>query len=353
MKINLYKMSRVKYFLKQGTNGGFIGIGISMAFFLAFFPDSHQNIVISVVNYIVFGFIMGYMISSSIYIVELIIHSFLPRSVINIFLELFLAFIVSTGVFYGIGTILNNFSIPPEYLFYISLAVGLASTMVALFYIVIEEQAEKVELEKENSKLAVLEERNRIARELHDSVSQNLFGINLNLNSLPVLLDKDIDRSKDIIIQMQNMVQEIQTEMRLLIYELRPVALQEKGFFEAIESMIELFKNRYNKEIVYYFQGDEEELNSQQHLTLYRILQEALNNVVRHANATRTTVNLLIEDKGAILKIKDNGSGFDKGKVDYSRNFGLKGIEERIKQLNGSLEINSQIDKGTEILVKI
>ncbi len=190
------------------------------------------------------------------------------------------------------------------YVLYISLGVGVVTVMIQLYYTDLEQ---KIKLEKENKKLAVVEERNRIARELHDSVSQNLFGISLNLNTLPAIMESDQKRAINMIEQLQDMVQEVQTEMRLMIYQLHPLNFRDKEFYESIESLISLYKKRYKIDIEYKLQGDEDGLEEKEQLVLYRVLQESLNNIVKHANADIIKISIYIDGDSAELKVVDDG----------------------------------------------
>jgi signal transduction histidine kinase len=194
--------------------------------------------------------------------------------------------------------------------------------------------------------------RNRIARELHDSVSQNLFGISLNLRSLDYALEQDPVKACQITKLLQEMVEETQTEMRLMIYELRPAAHEEKGFFEASESMINLFRIRYNLDIHSSFTGDEA-LDSRKQLMLYRILQELLANVAKHAQATKVNVNLYSGQGKVDLLVYDNGKGFQIQEIDENNHFGLKEIKERVAEMGGKLIIESNWGEGTKIKIQV
>lgn len=141
---------------------------------------------------------------------------------------------------------------------------------------------------------------------------------------------------------------------RLMIYELQPVILQEKGFFEALETLCTRFQTRYGLEIIFRFQGDETKVDQQTQLVLYRVLQEALHNIVKHAQATKAQVILTVPDTGMLrAKIEDNGVGFDVSKPISTGQFGLAGMEKRITEVNGAFSINSVPGKGTTITVRV
>lgn len=347
-----------KEFLKEifsdARQGALIGIGISLIFMLAYVGLT-ANIMVWV-GYIIFGSMVGFLISLANEVMARLFVAIFPGYVDYIFFQMIVTYIVSFITFYGITMLCNLlpfFQIPENYIFYVSMGVGIASVMVSLFFISIHEKEEKLRLEKENKELVLVEERNRIARELHDSVSQNLFGINLNLNTLNYLLDQDLGEARQIINQLQEMVQEVQTEMRLMIYELRPLVLKEKGFFEAVESLVNLFQVRYNLDINCQVTGDEGSLDSKVQLALYRVLQESLNNVVKHAKANRVKVVIKVRDGKVELIVQDNGRGFDLKEIDRDDHFGIKSMKERIEQVNGEFNIDSTVGKGTSIEVKI
>jgi len=338
-------------FLTGFIQGGVIGIGISLFFFLIFSGYQGGNLLLTLLVNMAFGFLVGGFISLFNNFAICIIHKFLHRNSWTFFIVPVIAFIVGFGVFYLLVSFFNIFItvMPPEIEPGVSLGVGVISTMITFFYMFLEQQQEKIKLERENRRLAVVEERNRIARELHDSVSQNLFGISLNLTTLPGILETDQDKAFSIITQLQAMVQEIQTEMRLMIYELGPVGLQKKGFFEAMENLVSLFRKRYNKDISYSFAGEEEKLDSKIQLVLYRVLQESLNNAIKHSGVDKIKVSLNIDKNSVEMSISDKGKGFKIEEIDQELHFGISGMRERVEGVGGHLFIKSDYGKGTII----
>jgi signal transduction histidine kinase len=345
----------IKDLFKDALVGGLAGIGVSFTISLAtggsllnpyfWFGSS------------IFGFFIGVFISIGIMLVISFIDRIIPQRFKFQSLELALSYIISVSIFY-FGTFLIKITFYRVYgipdwveLFPISLGVGVASVMITFFFLYAEEKEALLRLEKENRELAVVEERNRIARELHDSVSQNIFGISLNLNTLDYIMEKDPARAHEINKLLRGMVEEVQTEMRLMIYELRPVAFSEQGFFEALESMVNLFRVRYNLDIQSDLKGDEI-LDSRKQLALYRVLQESLNNIVKHAGATKVRVALSIQQGGGELLIQDNGKGFIVQETEEGKHFGLKVMRERMMEMNGELVIESDAGKGTVVKVK-
>jgi signal transduction histidine kinase len=272
-------------------------------------------------------------------------------------LVLAFSFVISTLIFYFTTFLIkrsfyNAYAIPDWVnLFPISLGVEVASMMNAFFFIYTEQKDELIRLEQENRELWVMEERNRIARELHDSVSQNIFGIRLNLGTLDYVTDQDPQRAHEINKLLQGMVEEVQTELRLMIYELRPATIAEHGFFEALESMVSLFRARYNLDILTDLQGDET-LDSRKQLVLYRVLQESLNNIVKHAGATKVNVSLYLQQGRGRLLVRDNGKGFNCNDLsDGAIHFGLSGMKERVAEIGGEFSIQSADGAGTTVKI--
>lgn len=304
-------------------------------------------------GYIICGSLIGLLLSVCNGVVSRLFDGVLARFSKLILLRLLVSCFLGVALFCVLDIIISVLTaghVNRERLLFNSLGVGIVSALISFILIYIRQKDEKIRLERENRILAVMEERNRIARELHDSVSQNLFGLNLTLNTLRYWLGRDPDKSLELIEQMAGMVEEVQTEMRLMIYELRPAALTEKGFFEAVDSLIRLFRSRYGLNIDWRAAGDESILDSRTQTALYRVLQESLHNVVQHARASKVTVALKVRDDQGELAIEDDGRGFLPDEVGDKR-FGVQGMRERVGQIEGTLSINSSPGRGTTVTV--
>ncbi len=352
-----YKHS-IKDLLKDILVGGLAGIGVS--FTISFATGGSLLNPYSWIGNAIFGFFIGIFITAGNILVMSLIDRIIPKRFQLLGLVLALSYIISVFIFYFATFLIKTtfylvYGIPDWVeLFPISLGVGVASIMITFFFMYAEEKEELLRLEQENRELAVMEERNRIARELHDSVSQNIFGIRLNLNTLDFISEKDPRRAHEINRLLQGMVEEVQTELRLMIYELRPADLSEHGFFEALESMVSLFRVRYNLDILIDLKGDEI-LDSRKQLALYRVLQESLNNIVKHANATKVNVSLILQQGKGQLLVCDNGKGFTNHDLldEYeSKHFGLKGMKERVAEMGGEFSVQSDTGVGTMVKVK-
>jgi Signal transduction histidine kinase len=353
--VHRYK-STIKDLLKDALVGGLAGIGVSFTISLA-----TGGTLISPYFWIgsaIFGFFIGIFITAGNVLLLSFIERIIPERLQLLSLELALSYIISVLIFYFATFLIKTtfyhvYGIPKWVeLFPISLGVGVASMMITFFFIYATEKDVLLRLEKENRELAVIEERNRIARELHDSVSQNIFGISLNLKSLDYALEQDPARARQITKLLQGIVEETQTEMRLMIYELRPTALGEKGFIEALESMISLFRVRYNLDIHSDLKGDEI-LDSRKQLVLYRVIQESLSNIIKHAGTFKVKIDLNLREGKANLTIRDSGKGFIISEINEGEHLGLRGMKERVTQMKGEFTVESTIGKGTTVRVQL
>ncbi|MFW6389628.1 MAG: histidine kinase [Halanaerobiales bacterium] len=353
------KEETIRCIIIESLKSGIIGIGISLMFVFAFLGRTEENIFIVLLVYIIFGYIVGVLIPL---VIRLVIYFGKRLSLTlfnNIFVQSLITYVIGCLVFYFcskmffivMGNSQEQFN--QNITFYVSLGTGVGAVMIFLFFNYIDAQKRQIQLEKENRQLAVIEERNRIARELHDSVSQNLFGISLNLKTLPAVIKSDEEKAVEMTETLQDMVQEIQTEMRLMIYELRPISLQEKDFFEAVENLVYLFKKRYDLKINCRCRGNENNIDNKKQLVLYRILQEALNNVVKHSGADRANVFIKTSAEITKLTVCDNGEGFNANNIDTEGHFGIKGMEERVKNIGGMINIESNKEQGTTVKVSI
>jgi PAS domain S-box-containing protein len=209
----------------------------------------------------------------------------------------------------------------------------------------------------ENSRLiteakekAILEERQRLARELHDSVSQALYGIALGARTARTLLDQDPAQAAEPLDYVLSLADAGLAEMRALIFELRPETLETEGLIAALTKQIDSVRARHGLDI-HADLGEEPELPYEIKETAYRIAQEALNNVVRHARARR--VDLRVHNGGdeLVLEIGDDGVGFSSD--DAPGHLGLRSMRERAARVGGRLEVESILNQGTRITASI
>ena len=212
---------------------------------------------------------------------------------------------------------------------------------------------ENARLYEQAQDLATLGERNRIARELHDSVTQLLYGISLLSTAASRLANKgNILQVQENLTEIKDNALQALQEMRLLILELNPPLLQKHGLVAALKASLESIESRA---------GLETELRSDGvgrlpraiEPDVYRIAMEALNNLVRYARAKKVTVDLQTRSNWVILDISDNGVGFDVDRVRNGGGMGIHNMEQRAKHLGGRLEITSHPGEGTRIKAEI
>jgi len=213
---------------------------------------------------------------------------------------------------------------------------------------------ENARLYEQAQRVAVLEERNRLARELHDSVTQTLFSASLIAEVLPSMWESDQEESQQLLRELQQLSRGALAEMRTLLLELRPTALVEMGLSDLLHQLAEAAIGRLGVpvEVVVTGQCD---LPVEVHAALYRIAQEALNNVIKHAGASRVMVSLCCEPGSAggtivDLGVRDDGCGFDPDCIPPGH-LGLSIMRERAEAVGARLEIESQAGQGTRVEV--
>ena len=206
-------------------------------------------------------------------------------------------------------------------------------------------------------RLAALEERQRLARELHDSVSQVLYGVGLGARTSQALVDRapiapelkaSLAEPLDYILSM---AEAGLAEMRALIFELRPDSLEREGLVAALTRQAAALRARHNLEVLTDF-CEELPLSFEETEALYRIAQESLNNIVKHAQAERVSIRLGVTQGEIKLELTDDGVGFDPD-AQYAGQMGLRSMRERAAQIGGSLEIESQPGQGAVIRARI
>jgi signal transduction histidine kinase/FixJ family two-component response regulator len=207
---------------------------------------------------------------------------------------------------------------------------------------------------------AAEEERRRLARELHDSVSQALFLANLNADVLPLLWDQDPTKGRQALSDLQQFTRSALAEMRTLLIELRPTALTQTPLAELLRLLVESVSVKHRLAVEMNLEAVPL-LPSDVQICLYRIAQEAFNNIVKHAQARLVTVRLAHtrepdrapddrEGCEIVLRIADNGQGFDRA-MPASGGLGLGGMAERAGSIGARLTVNSELHRGTEVVV--
>ena len=210
---------------------------------------------------------------------------------------------------------------------------------------------ENARLFEQAQSAAILEERQRLARELHDSVSQALYSIILGADAARSLLERDPGRVAEPLDYLSSLAEAGLAEMRALIFELRPESLEPEGLVVALEKRAEALKARHEIEVKTDLSG-EPRVSQGAKDALYRVAQEALHNIVKHSQATTVALRLG-QDAGFVsLTVQDDGVGFDPA-GDFPGHLGLKSMRERAERLGGTLELESSPGKGTRVRMRI
>jgi signal transduction histidine kinase len=198
---------------------------------------------------------------------------------------------------------------------------------------------------------AALEERQKLARELHDSVSQAIFSISLQARTAQTLLRGDPARVEEPLDHIASLSQAAMAEMRALIFELRPESLQNEGLIVAIAKQASALHARHNIEVETEL-CDEPPLTLEKKQVVFRIVQEALHNTVKHARASQVTIRLECDEQALTLEVIDDGIGFDPV-GNFPGHLGLQSMRERAAKLGGRLQIESAPGRGACIRLSL
>jgi signal transduction histidine kinase len=212
---------------------------------------------------------------------------------------------------------------------------------------------DKTRLYERSRELSIIEERNRLARELHDSVTQKLFGITLTAEAAATVLDRDGAEAKAQLQRLQQLAREAMEELRSLIFELRPPEVEREGLATALRKHVDVLQ-RVHGHAVKLRLDDDAPPNGRGDADILRIAQEALQNALRHAHAEHISVRLGPHDGALRLAVTDDGVGFEPADPALrSRRLGLTSMEERARALGGRLAIDSRPGAGTTVELEV
>ena len=204
---------------------------------------------------------------------------------------------------------------------------------------------------------ATEEERSRIVREIHDVPIQAMVNMGIRLELCLQVLDKDMEKARSYIRELKEQVNTNIQDLRKIIYNLRPMSLDDLGLVATIEKLLADFEKDTGIKTDFKLMGEPVEVKELVQVAVFRIVQEALNNIKRHSKATEAVVKLEFMEKSMSLLIKDNGIGFNVDEVcdwmEEDRCFGLMGMRERVELLQGYMDINSDKEQGTSIFIRI
>lgn len=206
-------------------------------------------------------------------------------------------------------------------------------------------------------RLAAEQERNRIARDIHDTVAQSLFGMVFTLDACIKMLPEHSETVQHELVELRQLADQVRHEIRRYILDTWPSELTEASFKADLEKYVAHFAPAHAFYIDFTFNGNFERLPSVIRRSLYRVSQEALANAARHAGVDSARLTMHVEPDEVYLSISDRGKGFEP-KLALAREvnrerFGLRGIRERIQALGGTCDILSQVGQGTQVLVRL
>ena len=195
------------------------------------------------------------------------------------------------------------------------------------------------------------EERTRIAREIHDELGQQLTGIKMELSMIKMKLEPSTEKEK--LRESIKFIDETINTVRRIATQLRPGILDDLGLVATLDWQMEEFQKRYQIPSVFKTEITQLNIDPEISTSIFRIFQESLTNIAKHAHATKVNASLFLENDNVVLTINDNGIGLDPLKLPNKKTLGLMGMKERASLLGGSYQIDSKINKGTSITVFI
>ncbi|AZS88100.1 GAF domain-containing sensor histidine kinase [Streptomyces griseoviridis] len=208
-------------------------------------------------------------------------------------------------------------------------------------------------LYERSRELTIAEERSRLAHELHDAVSQKLFSLRLTAQAAAALVDRDPGRAKGELQQVAALAAEAADELRAAVVELRPAALDEDGLLATLRTQIHVLDRAHTARVTFTSTGFRA-LPAAQEEALLRVAQEALHNALRHSGATRVAVTVGRRGGGVVLRVTDDGKGFDPHTTRRAgRHLGLVSMHDRTSGVGGSLTVHSAPGEGTTIEMEV
>ncbi|WP_059009512.1 GAF domain-containing sensor histidine kinase [Streptomyces specialis] len=201
--------------------------------------------------------------------------------------------------------------------------------------------------------LTIADERARLAHELHDAVAQKLFSLRLTAQAAAALLERDPARARSELREVATLAAEAADELRAAVIELRPAALDEDGLVATLRAQIQVLHRAHPARVTFHCE-DTRALPPRQEAALLRVAQEALHNALRHADPTRVEVTLFRRGTATVLRVADDGTGFDPAAVRTAgRHLGLVSMRDRAAGVGGSLTVESAPGKGTVIEMEV
>lgn len=207
---------------------------------------------------------------------------------------------------------------------------------------------------KENLAIKIIqaqeEERRRLARDIHDGPAQLIANLVFRVELTQKLLDKDLNKAKSELEELKNLIRLSMQDVRKIIYDLRPMSLDDLGLIPTLERYIDKYIGQTGIIIDFIVMGSKRRLPNTYEVTIFRLVQEALNNIYKHAQATGGKVRIEFKNERINIMISDDGIGFNSGEVEEDK-YGLISMKERCELLGGEIEIKSAPNKGTVIKI--
>jgi signal transduction histidine kinase len=210
---------------------------------------------------------------------------------------------------------------------------------------------ENARLHERSRELSIVEERNRLARELHDAVTQKLFGVVLAAESGTALLARDVEAAGAQLALVRELAREAMEELRSVIVHLRPPAIEAEGLAVALAKHVDVLRRAHRRPIELELDGDAP-VPARIETDVFRIAQEALHNALRHAHAEHIALRLRCDDARVELVVSDDGIGFDAEQV-RARRLGLTTMAERARAIGGELRVDSVLGAGTTVTLEV
>jgi signal transduction histidine kinase len=218
---------------------------------------------------------------------------------------------------------------------------------------VLTDITERKRVEEQLEEAAIAAERQRLARDLHDSVTQTLYSLDLFANAAQEALSKGkIETGTEHAQRIRSLSQSALVDMRLLIFELQPPLLEQEGLAGALRARLESVEARAGLTTEFEAMA-ERPLSPAVESELYAVAREALNNALRHAQADRIIVKVDCDEQGCCLTIQDDGVGFDLATIGRTGGFGLRNMAYRAERIGGSLTLETAPGKGTTVRVEV
>jgi len=213
-------------------------------------------------------------------------------------------------------------------------------------------------LTERSRELTVVEERNRLARDLHDAVNQTLFSVTLTADAAALLVDSEPERAKEQLHTVRELARGAMDELRSLIFELRPADVASDGLAETLRKHVDILRRVYEVEIELDLDGAWSlsalaEPGVVLEREIFRIVQEAIANALKHSGAGHVSVRLATADQRVLVAVADDGSGFDPTGPQAQRHLGLVSMRERAEAIGGELRIKSSPGVGTTIALEV